>query len=82
MKDVKYTTPVNEWTSDHKKVFGEEDPFPRENYISKRVFRDENVITAQGIAFIDFTVEICDWFGLFKDNNEKNEFHKNITGHI
>lgn len=39
-----------------------------------------NVITAQGIAFIDFAIEICDWFNLFENEEDKERFIKNIKG--
>jgi putative intracellular protease/amidase len=71
---VKYTTAADQWTPQHMTVFGEKDPFPRENYLSQRVVRDGNVITAIGIAFIDFAVEICDWFKWFESAEDKAEF--------
>lgn len=80
LQNVKYTTPIVEWTQKHKKVFGEHDPFPRSNFVFDNVVRDKNVITAQGISFIDFAVEICDWFNLFENRDEKNEFIKTIKG--
>lgn len=82
LNNVKYTTPVTQWTQKHIEVFGEEDPFPRGNYVSKRVVRDKNIITAQGTAFIDFAIEICDWFNLFENIDEMNDFAKNIKGEI
>ncbi|MEG0307253.1 MAG: DJ-1/PfpI family protein [Clostridium sp.] len=80
LDNVKYTTPAIEWTEKHIEVFGEKDPFPRENFISERVVRDGNIITAQGIAFIDFAIEICDWFNLFEDQEDRENFSKNIKG--
>ena len=80
LNNVKYTTPAIEWTKKHIDVFGEKDPFPRENFVSERVIRDGNIITAQGIAFIDFAIEICDWFNLFESNEERDDFSKNIKG--
>lgn len=80
LNNVKYTTPVIEWTKKHIDVLGEKDPFPRENFVSGRVVRDGNIITAKGIAFIDFAIEICDWFNLFESNEEKRDFSKNIKG--
>lgn len=77
---VKYTTPVVDWTQKHIDVFGEKDPFPRNNFISQRVVRDRNIITAQGIAFVDFAIEICDWFKLFDNQEERNTFTNNIKG--
>jgi len=80
LNNVKYTTPIVEWTQKHIDVFGEKDPFPRENFVLERVVRQENVITAQGIAFIDFAIEICDWFNLFESQENRNNFAKNIKG--
>ncbi|MEG2289008.1 MAG: DJ-1/PfpI family protein [Clostridium sp.] len=80
LDNVKYTTPAIEWTEKHIEVFGEKDPFPRENFVSERVVRDGNIITAQGIAFIDFAIEICDWFNLFEDQEDRKSFSKNIKG--
>ena len=52
----------------------------RENFLEKRVVRDRNIITAQGIAFVDFAIEICDWFNLFENQKEKESFVKSIKG--
>lgn len=59
---------------------GENDPFPREGFINDRVVVDKNLITSQGIAFIDFTCEICDWFKFFKNEDEKIQFLKTLKG--
>lgn len=80
LQSVKYTTPVIEWTQRHRDIFGEKDPFPRENFILERIVRDRNIITAHGTAFIDFAIEICDWFNLFENEKEKENFSKNIKG--
>ena len=76
LQNVTYTTPITEWTDKHREVFGKSDPFPRENYVQSRVVTDKNVITAQGIAFLDFAVAVCDWLGLFSSEDEKNSFQK------
>lgn len=78
--NVKYTTSITEWTEKHVEQFKESDPFPRENFVFERVIRDGNIITAQGMAFIDFATEICDWFGLFDDEEDKNGFSKIVKG--
>ncbi|MCY6354478.1 DJ-1/PfpI family protein [Clostridium sp. ZS2-4] len=80
LHNVKYTTPAFQWTQEHIDVFGEKDPFTRENFVSERVVRDGNIIIAQGIAFIDFAIEICDWFNLFQSKEERENFAKNIKG--
>ena len=76
LKNVRYTTPITQWTEKHREVFGNVDPFPRENYVQSRVVTDKNIITAQGIAFLDFAVAVCDWLGLFASEDEKNCFIK------
>ena len=80
LNNVKYTTPMVEWTQKHVDVFGEKDPFPRKNFIPQRVVRDRNIITAQGIAFVDFAIEICDWFKLFENQEERDAFANNVKG--
>lgn len=77
---VKYTTTIEQWSDKHRDIFGKVDPFKRENFIKDRVVMDDNVITAQGVAFVDFAIEICMWFKLFKDNDERNDFAKIIKG--
>lgn len=74
LSDVKYTTPITSMTERHIKIFGSADPFPRENYIDARVVADGNIITALGVAFIDFAVEICDKLELFESKEERERF--------
>jgi putative intracellular protease/amidase len=76
----KYTTSIAVWEKKHKDFFGIDDPFPRQGYLEKRVVRDDNIITGKGTAFIDFTIEVCDYLGVFKDEFEKDEFEKDIKG--
>lgn len=80
LNNVSYTTPITSWTEKHSNVFGNIDPFPRENYVLERVVVDKNIITAQGTAFIDFAVEICNWFDLFESQEEKNTFTNLFKG--
>lgn len=75
-----YTTSIIEWTDKHRSLFNEEDPFPRHNFKSVRVIRDKNVITAQGTAFLDFAIEICDWFSLFDNDEDRMKFTNDIKG--
>ncbi len=82
LDQVNYTTPMQTWNEKCRDLFGDKDPFPRANFIDRRVVRDQNIITAHGTAFIDFAVEICDWFALFSSEQEKNEFIKSIKGDI
>jgi putative intracellular protease/amidase len=80
LDNAKYTTSIVNWTETHMRNFMEDDPFPRQNFILDRVVRDGNIITAQGNAFIDFAIEIADWFGAFDDEEDKNDFIKAIKG--
>lgn len=80
LDNKKYTTSITTWTDSHIKQFNEiDDPFPRKNFIYDRVVKDNNIITAQGYAFIDFAIEILDYFKMFEDENDKIEFIKIIT---
>lgn len=80
LNDAKYTTPIVEWDEEYVLRYGEEDPFPRNNFVLDRVVRDGNIITAQGAAFIDFAVEVCDWFNLFENEEDRENFINIIKG--
>ena len=80
LDNAKYTTSIAQWTEKHVEQFKENDPFPRENFVFQRVIRDGNIVTAQGVAFVDFAIEVCDWFSLFDDEEDKNNFSKDIRG--
>jgi putative intracellular protease/amidase len=72
-----YTTTLGE---DYFKENGLKDPFPRQNYLEQKVVRHENIITAKGRSFIDFGIEILDYFNMFEDNSEKNMLSKSYKG--
>lgn len=58
---------------------GVEDPFPREQYLDKRVVRDGHVITANGRAFIDFSFEIFDYLDVYQDKyGDREQLFKDI----
>ncbi len=57
----------------------QKDPFPWGNYLDKRVVRDRHIITAKGDAFVDFALEIWDWFHIFKNPAEKDETRRDFT---
>lgn len=80
LDNAKYTTSIVSWTETHAQRFMESDPFPRQNFVSDRVIKDGNIITAQGNAFIDFAIEVCDWFGAFEGEEDKNNFTLAIKG--
>lgn len=80
LNDKIYTTSIVEWKDEHKSKFNEEDPFPRHNFKNKRVLRDRNIITAHGVAFVDFAIEICEWFSLFSSEEAKLNFINTIKG--
>lgn len=82
LKDKKYTTAL---TQDKLKEYFPkvlEDPFPRDTYVNENVVRDNNIITAVGNAFVDFSIEICDYFGNFKDEKEKRSYSSHYKGTI
>lgn len=76
----KYTTTLTE--DGLKKYFPKvlKDPFPRDTFINENVVRDTNIITAVGNAFVDFSIEILDYFGNFKDEKEKKEYASHYKG--
>jgi putative intracellular protease/amidase len=74
LKGKKFTTSISAWTEEQMKNFCKEDPFEWTNYQDSRIVRDENIITAKGVAFIDFATEVCDYLGEFKNTKEKDEF--------
>ena len=80
LDEATYTTPLTQWSTKYQYVYGIQDPFPRDNCIEKRLVRDRHIITAQSIAFLDFTLEICAWFKLFQKHQEKHAFAKLIKG--
>lgn len=76
----RYTSSIVKWEDRHKEVFGLVDPFPRESYEESRVVRDDHIITAKGTAFIDFTIEVCSYLGIFDDYAEKIAFEQELKG--
>lgn len=70
LKGRKYATSM--YPNDYKQK-DEIDPFPRDTYVDARMIRDNNIITAKGDAFIDFALEIWDWFDLYEDDTERVE---------
>lgn len=69
LTDRKYTTTYSEKLVEE---LGVKDPFNRSNFQKTFVVRDGHIITAKGTAFVDFSMEISDFFGLFKNSEEKN----------
>lgn len=76
----RYTTSIAQWTQDHELRYGGKDPFCWEGFCRQRVVRDGNLITAQGFAFVDFSIEVCDWLGAFENAEEKAAFEKQTKG--
>ncbi|HAK44800.1 MAG TPA: thiamine biosynthesis protein ThiJ [Spirochaeta sp.] len=78
LDDVKYTTTYSEQLVEELKV---RDPFDRSNFVDQKVVVDGRFITAIGSAFIDFSVEVLDYFMMFDDENDKENFrnvHKGL----
>lgn len=70
-----YTTTLNPEYFDES---GEEDPFPRQTFINNDVVRDEHIITAKGNAFIDFGIEIVDYYNLFENDEQKEQYARHF----
>jgi len=76
LNGIKYTT------SEEPKLYEERneiDPFPRENYVDTRIIRVDNILTAKGHAFIDFALEIWDWYDLYEYESEREETKQLFT---
>ena len=52
---------------------GVNDPFPRQNYVDRRVVRDGHVITAQGRAFVDFAFEVFTYLDIYQANPQEQQ---------
>ncbi len=70
LKTAKYTTT---YSIDVVKKLEVEDPFNRENFVKENVVRDGHIITALGNAFVDFAMEILNFFDMFDDDEDKIE---------
>ncbi len=58
---------------------GVADPFPRNNFIEKRVVRDGHVITAQGRAFVDYAFAVYDYLGIYAGKEEEQaQLYKDV----
>ncbi|MFZ5351206.1 MAG: DJ-1/PfpI family protein [Bacillota bacterium] len=77
LENRRYTTTL---TENYLKEIGSPDFFPRNNFVNEKVVRDRNVITAVGNAFVDFAIEIADYFGLIENSGEKEEYSKYYKG--
>ncbi|MEN8906563.1 MAG: DJ-1/PfpI family protein [Clostridiales bacterium] len=70
LNNRKYTTSCSKEKIIELKI---EDPFPRENYLEERVVIDENIITAKGRAFIDFSFAVFEYLNIYVHReSEKN----------
>lgn len=70
-----YTTSCTEETI---VKIGCKDPFNRAKWINKRCVVDQNVITAQGYAFVDFAAAVCDYLNIFENAEQRRELFGRI----
>lgn len=80
LNDKKYTTTL---TPKYFETEGKDDFFPRDNFTGEKVVRDRNIITAVGASFVDFAIEIADYFKVFDDpeqNYDKETIAKSYKG--
>jgi putative intracellular protease/amidase len=54
--------------------------FPTQGFCSDKVVRDRNIITADGLSYVDFGIEIGDYFGLFKNPEDKENVRNEQKG--
>lgn len=77
LNDKKYTTTL---TKEYFQKENKEDFFPRSNFLSQKVVRDQNIITAVGNSFVDFAMEVIDYFNAFKDDEMKKGYANTYKG--
>lgn len=65
LDEYKYTTSC---TKEKINQLGVEDPFNWNTYSHQRVVEDRNVITAQGFAFVDFSISVCRYLKIFEND--------------
>lgn len=68
LDNKRYTTTL---TKEYMDSQGKDDFFPRETFVNENVVRDRNIITAVGRAFVDFAIEIADYFEMFSQPDSK-----------
>lgn len=70
LNNYQFTTSCSE---EKIKLLGCNDPFYRPNYVTGRVVTDKNLITAQGYAFVDFAMVVCDYLHIFESAEQREE---------
>ncbi|MBN1868709.1 DJ-1/PfpI family protein [Candidatus Sumerlaeota bacterium] len=75
LDDHSFTTSCSE---ENIEGLGVLDPFPRRNFVDRRVVRDANVLTAQGRAFVDFAFGVCDYLHAFDSPAKMEAMHRDI----
>lgn len=76
LKNYRYTTSR---LADHYKDLPETDPFPRENFVDQRWVKDQHIITADGVALIDFTDQILLHLQWYEDDADRKWFQDSFT---
>lgn len=56
------------------------DPFPRDTFLQQKVVRDGHIVTAVGVAFVDFAIELADYFGGFPQPGQKVQYANAYKG--
>ena len=77
LDDTDYTTT---WTPELSSEAGEDDPFDRNYFRDENVVVDGRFITAKGAAFVDFAVAVLDYFEMFEDFDDREEFRRKHKG--
>jgi transcriptional regulator GlxA family with amidase domain len=77
LNNYKYTTSL---TPEYYKENDKPDPFPRNNFIQERCVCDKHIITADGIALVDFADAIVNYLGIFDARKySRKDFRKDFT---
>lgn len=70
LKHYKYTTSCSK---NKIRQLNIEDPFYWPNYQEATVIEDRNLITAQGYAFIDFSMAVCRYLNIYESQEQLQE---------
>lgn len=76
LDEIQYTTTK---TPEAFKEKNQEDPFPRQNFKDTRCIRDKNIITATGVAFLEFADLVFDFLKIYNKSEERTEFQNWFT---
>ena len=55
------------------------DPFPRDNFLNNRCVADQHVLTATGVALLEFTDRILEYLNVYTEEYNQKSFRSDFT---